>query len=79
MAKLRDKWEQQTAKLGQIAQAANKLKAQLDIVADTTGRRLPYLQSPADPPATGVNLIKNTGVCFMDNKKIRQIYLDAKV
>lgn len=48
-------------------------------MADTTGRRLQYLQSPADPPATGVNLVKNTGVCFMDNQKIRRIYLDGKI
>jgi hypothetical protein len=40
---------------------------------------LVYLQNPADPPKTGVNLQKNTGIIFLDNAEIRKIYLDAKV
>jgi uncharacterized coiled-coil DUF342 family protein len=77
--KLRDRWRELTAKAGQISQAANKLKAQLDTVSNAMRKNPVYLQNPADPPRTGVNLIKNTGIIFLDNDEIRRIYMAGKV
>jgi hypothetical protein len=38
-----------------------------------------YLQILADPPRTGVNLQKDTGIIFLDNAEIRRIYLAGKI